>query len=130
MGGVRRPDLELHHRPGQPLTARNLTRALIDLSLDQGARLFDVTATGDPHGNRAIRDQIEAQLIQPLMDALGLAPAGRSHIEAVAALAAGLSFLRHRIQVPGLAQLSSDELTDLLTPAVKALLDTAPRAAG
>jgi hypothetical protein len=70
---------------------------------------------------------METRLIGPLMDAFGLAPAGRSHVEAVAALVAGLSFLRHRIQAPGLEKLSPDELTDLLTPAVQALLDFAPR---
>ena len=123
---VRQPDLHLPSPPGQPLTVANLTRALVQLSLDQGDRLFDVTTAGDPQANQRIQDQIEVQLIRPVMEALGLAPAARSNIEAVAALVAGLSFLRHRIKAPGLAPLSRDELTDLLTPAVRALLEAAP----
>jgi hypothetical protein len=59
-------------------------------------------------------------------DALGLAPSGRSQIEAVAALITGVSFLRHRIESPGLRQLNADQLTKLLTPAIQALLDAAP----
>ncbi len=124
---VRRPDLELPRHTEQPLTARNLTRALVELSLDQGTRLFDVATTGDPHGPQGIQDQIETQLVRPLMEAFALAPAGRNQIEAVAALVTGSSFLRHRVHTPGLERLSPDELTDLLTPAVQALIDAAPR---
>jgi AcrR family transcriptional regulator len=124
---VRQPDLHLPQPAGQQLTVRNLTRALVELSLDQGTRLFDVTTAGGAETSRRIKEQIETQLIGPVMDAFGLAPAARSHIEAIAALAAGLSFLRHRVQAPGLEPLSRDELTDLLTPAVRALLKTAPK---
>ena len=123
---VRQPDLELKAAPGQPLTPQIVTRELVELSLAQGARLFDVTAASAPQDSR-LRAQLEAQLVQPLMDALGLAPAGRVHIEAVAALVTGLGFLRHRIESPGLLALSADELSELLAPAVQALLDTAPR---
>lgn len=125
---VRRPDLRLSPVPGEPLTARELTRAMVDVSLDQGTRLFDITAAGGPQASQLIRDEIETQLTRPLIDALGLAPAAQ-YIEAVAALAVGISFLRHRIQTPGLQALDADQLTELLTPAVRALLDTAPRAA-
>jgi AcrR family transcriptional regulator len=126
---VRQPDLHLPQPTGEPLTVRNLTRALVELSLDQGTRLFDVTTTGGTEASQRIQEQTEAQLIGPVMDAFGLAPAARSHIEAIAALAAGLSFLRHRIQAPGLEPLDRDQLTDLLTPAVRALLKAAPRTA-
>jgi AcrR family transcriptional regulator len=48
---VRQPDLQLPRPPGGPLTAQNLTRALVDLSLDQGTRLFHVTTTADPQAS-------------------------------------------------------------------------------
>jgi hypothetical protein len=63
------------------------------------------------------------------MDALGLAPAGRVQIEAIAALVVGAGFMRHRMEAPGLRPLDAGQLTELLTPAVQALLDTAPRQA-
>lgn len=127
---VRQPDLQLPHRTGQPLTAHSLTQALVELSLDQGARLFDVTATGSPQATQLMQDQIEAWLIRPIMDEFGFAPEGRSHVEAIAALVVGVSFLRHRINAPGLRPLSATEITELLTPAVQVLLDTAPRDSG
>lgn len=125
---VRQPEFELTSSPapGQPVTAPVLTRALVELSLAQGSRLFDVTAVGGPQASELIRNQMQARLVAPLMDALELAPAGRDNIEAVAALIAGLSFLRH-IETPGLRRLDVGQLTELLTPAVQALLDTAPR---
>ena len=49
---VRQPDLELKAAPGQPLTARIVTRELVELSLAQGARLFDVTAASAPQDSR------------------------------------------------------------------------------
>jgi hypothetical protein len=72
---------------------------------------------------------METKLVRPLMDAFGLAPAGRVHIEAIAALVVGAGFMRHRMEAPGLRALDADHLTELLTPAVQALLDTAPRQA-
>ena len=63
------------------------------------------------------------------MDAFGLAPAGRVHIEAIAALVVGAGFMRHRMEAPGLRPLDAGQLTELLTPAVQALLDAAPRQA-
>lgn len=125
---VRQPDLQLKPAPGRPLTAQILTGALVELSVSQGARLFDVTAVG---GSPApIQAQIETQLVQPVIDAFGLAQAGRAHIEAIAAIIVGVSFLRHRVGAPGLSPLSAGELTGLLTPAVQALLDAAPREPG
>jgi AcrR family transcriptional regulator len=126
---VRQPDLQLTPAPGQPLTAQNVTRALVELSLAQGTRLFDVTTVGRPEATELLRDQMETMLVQPLMDAFGLAPAGRVHIEAIAALVVGAGFMRHRMEAPGLRPLDAGQLTELLTPAVQALLDTAPRQA-
>jgi AcrR family transcriptional regulator len=126
---VRQPDLHLERVPGQPLTAEIVTRALVELSLAQGARLFDVAAVGGPQAAKIIQAQIETQLVRPLIDAFGLAAAGHAHIEAIAALIAGVSFLWHRIEVPSLHQLDARQLTELLSPAVQALLDAAPRAA-
>ena len=126
---VRQPDLQLTPAPGQPLTAQNVTRALVELSLAQGTRLFDVTTVGRPEATELLRDQMEAKLVRPLMDAFGLAPAGRAHIEAIAALVVGAGFMRHRMEAPGLRPLDAGQLTELLTPAVQALLDTAPRQA-
>jgi AcrR family transcriptional regulator len=126
---VRQPDLQLTPAPGQPLTAQNVTRALVELSLAQVTRLFDVTTVGRPEATELLRDQMETMLVRPLMDAFGLAPAGRVHIEAIAALVVGAGFMRHRIETPGLRLLDADQLTELLTPAVQALLDTAPRQA-
>jgi hypothetical protein len=40
---------------------------------------------------------------------------------------AGVSFLRHATRTPGLQSLDASQLTELLTPAVQALLDSAPR---
>jgi hypothetical protein len=37
--------------------------------------------------------------------------------------------MRHRMEAPGLRPLDAGQLTELLTPAVQALLDTAPRQA-
>jgi hypothetical protein len=51
------------------------------------------------------------------------------HIEAIAALVVGAGFMRHRMEAPGLRPLDVGQLTELLTPAVQALLDTAPRQA-
>ena len=124
---VRQPDLQLAHAPGHPLTAQILTRALVDLSIAQGARLFDVTSVGGPEVGKLLQAQLDTQLVQPVMDAFGLAPAARADVEAIAALIVGLSFLRHRIQTPGLHQLAASQLAALLTPAVQALLDAAPR---
>ena len=59
--------------------------------------------------------------MRPLMDAFGLAPAGRAHIEAIAALVVGAGFMRHRMEAPGLRPLDAGQLTELLTPAVQAL---------
>jgi AcrR family transcriptional regulator len=126
---VRQPDLELTPAPGQPLTAQSVTRALVELSLAQGARLFDVTAVGRPEATELLQHQLETKLVRPLMDAFGLAPTGRVHIEAIAALVVGAGFLRHRMDAPGLRPLDAAQLTELLTPAVQALLDTAPRPA-
>ena len=126
---VRQPDLQLTPAPDQPLTAQNVTRALVELSLAQGARLFDVTAVGRPEATEPLQDQMETKLVRPLMDALGLAPAGRLQIEAIAALVVGAGFIRHRMEAPGLRPLDAGQLTELLTPAVQALLDTAPRQA-
>lgn len=120
-------DLDLVSAPGQPLTTQDVTRALVELSLAQGTRLFDVTTVGGPRASALIKSQIEKQLVQPIMDAFRLAPAARGHIEAIAALATGVSFLRNRMETPGLHPLHAKELTDLLTLAVQALLDTAPR---
>jgi AcrR family transcriptional regulator len=125
---ARRPDLQLASAPGQPLTAASLTRALVDLNLAQGARLLDVTAVGRPEATELLRGQLEQELVAPLMAALGLAPAGRAHLEAIAALVVGAGFLRHRMEAPGLLPLDAGQLTELLTPAVQALLDAAPRA--
>lgn len=124
---VRLPDLRLKPAPGQPLTAQGVTRALVELSLAQGTRLFDVAAVGGPQAGTLIRDQVATQLVQPLMEAFGLAPAGREHVEAIAALVTGVSFLRHGIQTPGLRELNAGQLTELLIPAVQALLDSAPK---
>jgi AcrR family transcriptional regulator len=124
---VRQPDLRLTPAPGQPLTARNVTRALIELSLAQGTRLFDVSAVGRPEATGLLQNQMEAMLVQPLMDAFGLAPAGRVQIEAIAALVVGTGFMRYRMETPGLRPMNADQLTELLTPAVQALLDSAPR---
>jgi AcrR family transcriptional regulator len=126
---VRQPDLQLTPAPGQPLTAQNVTRALVELSLAQGARLFDVSAVGRPEATYLLQDQMETKLVRPLMDAFGLAPAGRVHIEAIAALIVGAGFMRYRMEAPGLRPLDAGQLTELLTPAVEALLDTAPRQA-
>jgi AcrR family transcriptional regulator len=126
---VRQPDLQLTPVPGQPLTAQNVTRALVELSLAQGARLFDVTSVGRPEATELLQDQMETKLVRPLMDAFELAPAGRVQIEAVAALVVGAGFMRHQMEAPGLRSLDADQLTELLTPAVQALLDTAPRQA-
>ena len=126
---VRQPDLQLTPAPGQPLTAQNVTRALVELSLAQGTRLFDVTTAGRPEATELLRDQLEAKLVRPLMDAFGLAPAGRAQIEAIAALVVGAGFMRHRMEAPGLRPLDAGQLTELFTPAVQALLDTAPRQA-
>ena len=122
-------DASCAYRADQPLTAQNVTRALVELSLAQGTRLFDVTAVGRPQATELLQDQMEAKLVRPLMDALGLAPAGRVHIEAIAALVVGAGFMRHRMEAPGLRPLDAGQLTDLLTPAVQALLDAAPRQA-
>ena len=73
--------------------------------------------------------RMETKLVRPLMDALGLAPAGRVQVEAIAALVVGAGFMRHRMEAPGLRPLDAGQLTELLTPAVQALLDTAPRQA-
>ena len=126
---VRQPDLQLTPAPGQPLTTQNVTRALVELSLAQGTRLFDVTTVGRPEATELLRDQMETMLVRPLMDAFGLAPAGRVHIEAIAALVVGAGFMRHQMEAPGLRPLDAGQLTELLTPAVQALLDTAPRQA-
>jgi hypothetical protein len=81
--------------------------------------------------SKHIQAEVKTHLVQPLMDAFGLAPAGRSQIEAIAALTAGVSFLRHSmrhsIETPGLRSLDAGQLTELLTPAVQALLDSASR---
>jgi hypothetical protein len=69
-------------------------------------------------------------LCDEVVDAFGLAPAGRGHVEAIAALVAGVSLLRHSVAVPGLRSLDARQLTELLTPAVEALLGSAPRHAG
>lgn len=124
---VRLPDLQLRPAPGEPLTARVVTRALVELSLAQGTRLFDVTAVGGPRAGELIRAQVEAQVVGPLIDAFGLAAAGRAQVEAIAALVTGVSFLRHATRTPGLQSLDAGQLTELLTPAVQALLDSAPR---
>jgi len=126
---VRQPDLQLIPAPGQPLTAQNVTRALVELSLAQVTRLFDVTTVGRPEATELLRDQMETMLVRPLMDAFGLAAAGRVHIEAIAALVVGAGFMRHQMEAPGLRPLDAGQLTELLTPAVQALLDTAPRQA-
>jgi hypothetical protein len=89
--------------------------------------VFDVTAVGGPEATELVQGQLEMKLVRPLMDAFGLAPAGRRHIEAIAALVVGAGFMRHRMEVPGLRALDAGQLTRLLTPAVQALLDTAPR---
>ena len=102
---VCQPDLQITPAPGQPLTAQNVTRALVELSLAQSTRLFDVTAVGRPEATELLRDQMETMLVWPLMDAFGLAPAGRVHIEAIAALVVGAGFLRHRMEAPGLRPL-------------------------
>jgi AcrR family transcriptional regulator len=112
---VRQPDLQLTPAPGQALTARNVTRALIELSLAQGTRLFDVTAVGRPEATELLQDQMEAKLVRPLMDAFGLV--------------VGAGFMRHRMEAPGLRSLDAGQLTELLTQAVQALLATAPRQA-
>jgi AcrR family transcriptional regulator len=127
---VRQPDLQLTPAPCQPLTAQSVAHALVELSLAQGTRLLDVAAIGGPQASKLIQAQIETQLVLPLMDAFGLTSAGRGHIEAIAALVAGVSLLRRRIEAPGLLPLNADQLTELLTPAVQALLDTAPRRTG
>ena len=124
---VRQPDLELTPAPGQPLTAQGVTRALVELSLAQGARLFDVSAVGRPEAAGLLQGQLEAKLVRPLMDALGLAPAGRVQIEAIAALIVGAGFMRYRLEAPGLLPLDAGQLTELLAPAVQVLLDAAPR---
>jgi AcrR family transcriptional regulator len=126
---VRQPDLQLTAAPGQALTAQNVTRALVELSVAQGTRLFDVTAVGGPEATGLIQGQMEVNLVRPLMDAFGLAPAGRVHIEAIAALVVGAGFMRHRMEAPGLRALDAGQLTRLLTPAVQALLDAAARQA-
>ena len=92
-----------------------MTRALVELSLAQGARLFDVTAVGRPEATELLQDQMETKLVRPLMDALGLAPAGRLQIEAIAALVVGAGFIRHRMEAPGLRPLDAGQLTELLT---------------
>jgi hypothetical protein len=61
------------------------------------------------------------------MDAFGLAPASRGHIEAIAALVVGVGFLRNHVMAPGLDPLDAGQLTELLAPAVQALLDSAPK---
>src|SRR5207302_225902 len=66
---VRQPDLQLTPAPGQPLTTQNVTRALVELSLAQGTRLFDVTTVGRPEATELLRDQMETMLVRPLMDA-------------------------------------------------------------
>jgi hypothetical protein len=43
-----------------------------------------VTAVGGPRASELIRAQVEAQLVGPLMDAFGLAAAGRAQVEAYA----------------------------------------------
>lgn len=96
---------------------------------DRGAA-GDVTSVGGPEVSKLIQAQLNTQLVQPVTDAFGLAPAARAHVEAIAALIIGLSFLRQSIQTPGLRELDADQLTALLTPAVQALLDTAPRNTG
>jgi AcrR family transcriptional regulator len=126
---VRQPDLQLTAAPGQLPTAENVTRALVELSLAQGTRLFDVTAVGRPEATELLQEQMETKLVQPLMDAFGLAPAGRVQIEAIAAIVVGAGFMRHRMEAPGLRPLDAGQLTELLTPAVQALLDSAPRQA-
>jgi AcrR family transcriptional regulator len=125
---VRQPDMHLTPAPGEPPTAASLTRGLVELSLAQGSSLFDLAEAGGPQAAALIRTRLETGLIEPLMDALGLAPTGRDNLEAVAGLITGLSFLRH-VQAPGLSGLNAGQLTELLTPAVRALLDTAPRRA-
>ena len=75
-----------------------MTRALVELSLAQGTRLFDVTTVGRPEATELLRDQMETMLVRPLMDAFGLAPAGRVHIEAIAALVVGAGFMRHQME--------------------------------
>jgi hypothetical protein len=80
-------------------------------------------------GLRLFTARMETKLVRPLMDALGLAPAGRVQVEAIAALVVGAGFMRHRMEAPGLRPLDAGQLTELLTPAVQALLDTAPRQA-
>jgi len=124
---VRQPDLQLRSAPGRPLTAEGVTQALIELSFAQGTRLLDVAAIGGAQGSELIQTQLETQLVLPLMDAFGLASAGRDHIEAIAAIVAGVSLLRHRVETRGLRSLNADQLTELLTPAVQVLLDTAPK---
>ena len=55
--------------PGQPLTAEAVTRALVELSLAQGTRLFDVVAVSGPQASELVRAEMEARLVRPLMDA-------------------------------------------------------------
>ena len=128
-GASWRPPGSCSRPADQPLTAQNVTRALVELSLAQVTRLFDVTTVGRPEATELLRDQMETMLVRPLMDAFGLAPAGRAQLEAVAALVVGAGFMRHRVEAPGLRPLDAGQLTELLTPAVQALLDTAPRQA-
>jgi hypothetical protein len=104
-----------------------VTRALVELSLAQGTRLFDVTAVARPETTELLQDQMETKLVRPLMVAFGLAPAGRAHIEAIAALVVGAGFMRHRMEASSLRPLDAGQLTELLIPAVQALLDAAPR---
>ena len=124
---VRQRDLQLSPYPGESLTAANVTRALVAQSLAQGDRLFEIAAVGGPPATALVQDQIEQQLVRPITEAFGLAPAARAHIEAIAALVVGVSFLRSKMEAPGLRPLDADHLAELLTPAVQALLDAAPR---
>ena len=63
---VRQPDLQLTPAPGQPLTAQNVTRALVELSLAQSTRLFDVTAVGPPEATELLRTRWRRSWSGPL----------------------------------------------------------------
>ena len=114
-------------RQVEPLTAQNVTRALVGRIEPGPGRPPCSTSppwSGRGHGTPSGPDGDDAG---PAPYGRGrLAPAGRVHIEAIAALVVGAGFMRYRMEAPGLRPLNArPSCTELLTPAVQALLDTA-----
>ncbi|MET7842571.1 helix-turn-helix domain-containing protein [Streptomyces sp. NPDC005356] len=102
-----------------------LTRLLVTLADDQLSRLVDLTSlpeSGTGEAVERVRDDLDAFVVRPVMNAFAIPEAGRARVEALIGAVIGTVLLRRRLTTRALSVLDQDELVNLLAPMAESLI--------